>query len=247
MTVFRSAQNAKQYLKSTIEPQGDLEIDEPVEIESMEQGGGEAGRAANGPEADTLIDVEAVHVEAEGRGPSHVDGSAGLGGQAAVAERGPEAADGRLLARPQVDGVAAGSMVAVLCRVDEESIEEEWTLATILSYSRAEGHYEVQDCETDNEGLALAVAGPGNRRFIPEDRLLHLASSDDEALIGEEQRLKAPVLALFPGTTCLYPAVVISTPSRRRKTRDYLLRFNDDEAPSRACPARFVLPLPAAL
>lgn len=132
----------------------------------------------------------------------------------------------------------AGSLVAVLCRVEEEDSEaEEWILAIVKHFDAAQQVYEVEDCEATGEPVPN-----GKRRTCDADKILHLPPVDENGENEEEREFKPKmaVLALFPGTTCLYPAVVISTPSRRRKTRDYLLRFQDDEVPSRTCPARFI-------
>lgn len=141
-----------------------------------------------------------------------------------------------------------GTLVAVLCRVDSDSEEDEWMLATILEATGA-GAYEVEDCELiegdDEEAQAVQAAnGLGKRRSAELARILRMPTSGANM---EELKPKANVLALFPGTTCLYPAQVISPPSRRKKTRDYLLRFSDDEEPSRTCPPQFVIPAPSML
>lgn len=44
---------------------------------------------------------------------------------------------------------------------------------------------------------------------------------------SEEFKVKQPVLALHPSTNRFQPGVVNSTPSRRRKTGDYLIKFPD--------------------
>lgn len=77
--------------------------------------------------------------------------------------------------------------------------------------------------------------------FVEAGNVIPLPESDESALESPEFRLRQNVLALFPGTTCFYSAVVMSQPSRRRKTRDYLLKFADDDVPSRPCPPRFIL------
>lgn len=56
------------------------------------------------------------------------------------------------------------------------------------------------------------------------------------------------VLAVYPGTTTLYKATVVN-PSRKRKTDDYPLEFDDDESedgsmPQRTVPFYNVVPLP---
>lgn len=77
--------------------------------------------------------------------------------------------------------------------------------------------------------------------LVDAGNVIPLPESDEAALESPEFRLRQNVLALFPGTTCFYSAVVMSQPSRRKKTRDYLLKFADDDVPSRPCPPRFIL------
>lgn len=148
--------------------------------------------------------------------------------------------DGNDASNLEGDGeLVVGTLVAVLCKVEEDSESEEWILAIIKQFNAAEQIYEVEDCETTGE-----IVPNGKRRTCESSKIIALPTAVEEQPEEEEFKPKTAVLALFPGTTCLYPAVVISTPSRRRKTRDYLLRFQDDEVPSRTCPARFVTASP---
>lgn len=165
-----------------------------------------------------------------------------------------------------------GDLVAVLCKVEEEEEEavkmgegqekesgtagEEWMLATVTGYRPDVQQYVVEDCELDMDGLT-PIRGPSKDRLVPLSKIIrlnppptHHHHQGDElheeggGLIAESFPPKSTVLALFPGTTCLYPATVISTPSRRRKTKDYLLKFEDDELPSRTCAPRYIVPIP---
>lgn len=151
-----------------------------------------------------------------------------------------------------------GSVVAVLCQVDEDSRHEEWMMAVARRYIPAPvSMFEVEDCELDpsnaefglgSSGILMPSAGQGRLRQALLSNIIVLPSTDEEALERHaEFKPKSSVLALFPGTTCLYPAFVISNPARRRKTKDYLLRFQDDEVSSRACAPRFVVQNPGRL
>lgn len=143
-----------------------------------------------------------------------------------------------------------GTLVAVLCRVDDESEFDEWMLATVRGYRMEDNLYEVDDCELIEpaEGEPgepyISQNGQGKRRVAPLAKIIRLPQSDEEAGSLEECKSKAKVLALYPGTTCLYPAHVVSPPSKRKKHNDYLLKFNDDEVPSRACAAKYVVEMP---
>lgn len=141
-----------------------------------------------------------------------------------------------------------GSKVAVLCKVEDDGQTEEWMLASILAFKPDDQMYEVADCDLDPSDTPIFGNGPASkRRLVPLSKIVRLPQTEDEALGVEEAKSKCHVLALFPGTTCLYPAQVISGPSRRKKTRDYLLRFHDDEEPSRTCPAQYVLVSPPTI
>lgn len=148
--------------------------------------------------------------------------------------------------------LSPGLLVAVLCRVDEESTNDDWMLATVRQFHPDTRLWEVEDCEggaeneTDEDAMPNIVPGGGNgkRRLVELARILCMPQSEADALEKEELKPKTAVLGLYPGTTCLYPAVVVTPPSRRKKTRDYLLRFNDDEVPSRPCPVQYVITAP---
>jgi len=140
-----------------------------------------------------------------------------------------------------------GTLVAVLCRVEEDSASEDWMLATVERFLPDERVFEVEDCEVaeGDEGEVIPSGGQGRRRKVELARVLRLPQSNEDALAGEDLKAKTPVLALFAGTTCLYPAQVVSGPLRRKKTRDYLVSFQDDEVASRPCYARYVIPTPS--
>lgn len=135
------------------------------------------------------------------------------------------------------EGLNTGSEVAVLCKVDEdESTQEDWILATVLKYNPETELYEVEDAEGANGSPTKGITKA--RYVVPADKILPLSADVDESIKSKQR-----VLALFPGTTCLYPATVISTPARRKKTRDFLVRFSEDEVPQRPVPSKYILPM----
>jgi hypothetical protein len=220
----RSAQNKMEH-----EDEYGMDVDDDGSEEYRDDGGDDNEVVSEQMEEPSLqsheLDVEGLDHEEE-----HNDGNDQMMVDANVEDSASHTAN-------MVD-LPAGSLVAVLCRVEEEDSEaEEWILAIVKQFDATQGVYEVEDCEATGEPVPN-----GKRRVCEASKILHLPPVDESNGDEEEGEFKpkTAVLALFPGTTCLYPAVVISTPSRRRKTRDYLLRFQDDEVPSRTCPARFV-------
>lgn len=83
------------------------------------------------------------------------------------------------------------------------------------------------------------------RYVVPPQQVRPLPDSDVAAVKLHEFPVNHVVLALFPATTCLYRAIVVGAPSKRKKTFDYLVHFDNDEmdgvVPSRIVSARFVL------
>lgn len=196
--------------------------------------------------------------------PSSLPSDAPEGPTGENVESGPESTqegDLDIIGSPGGGGgnIPVGSTVAVRCRVDEESPAEEWILATIVRGAFTTGEegrwsYEVEDVEFEDTASSplrsSSVKGSphksGGKRplrlVVSSDQIRKLPATEEEALnntVGIKVRQR--VLALFPGTTCLYAATVISTPVRRKKTRDFLLKFSDDDVPSRAVPPRYVL------
>lgn len=104
-----------------------------------------------------------------------------------------------------------------------------------------------------NEYLLLARDGDRFVDFFPDTSASHPKTyAADEVVLfsmiptndGDlmEHRVKQPVLALYPNTNKMLPGQVSSTPTRRRKTGDYLIKFptNPQSVP---CSARFVCSL----
>lgn len=155
-----------------------------------------------------------------------------------------------------------GQTVAAHCKIDNEMNQEDWILAVVIrsvpasTSSSGKDEYEIEDVELgdlalDHSSGSSPLKTSSNKRvqkktlrfIVPADKVLYIPN-DEESIIRttETIKIRQPVLALFPGTTCLYPAIVISCPSRRKKTREFLVKFADDDAPSRSVPARFIVP-----
>lgn len=85
-----------------------------------------------------------------------------------------------------------------------------------------------------------------------ENFILPLPPNNDFAMKHKDLFSKPgmPVLALFPGTTCMYPSTVYSSPSVKKKIRDYQVKFENDvdefgvKDPPRPVEPKFVIPRP---
>lgn len=147
-------------------------------------------------------------------------------------------------------GIPVGGEVVIQCCVDRETGQEDWILGTLLRV-RPDGSYEVEDVEDVPDGnggfLASATTSPikSGRRMKFTVRPGKIRMIPPKAVEPEDNPIKTRerVLALYPGTTCMYPATVVSVPTRRRRTNDFLVKFHDDTAPHRAVPSRYVLRL----
>lgn len=149
--------------------------------------------------------------------------------------------------RRKLESIKAGCEVVVLTKVDSESDQEDWILALMIR-STDDGFVEVEDVdEPPNEASSSSTSSPQKssktRYKIPPERVLLLSENPE----SESFKIRERVLALFPGTTCLYPATIINVPSRRKKTKDYLVRFNDDIVSNRPVPSKYILKIPMGL
>ncbi|KAF2551294.1 hypothetical protein F2Q68_00036358 [Brassica cretica] len=145
--------------------------------------------------------------------------------------------------RNQIEAYASLRGEQVAARVTADDAEkDEWFVVKVIHFDRETKEVEVLDEEPgdDEEGggqrtykLSMSCILPFPKRNDP--------STTQEFLPGK------PVLAVYPGTTALYKATVISTP-RKRKSDEYLLEFDDDEEdgalPQRTVPFHKVVALP---
>lgn len=139
-----------------------------------------------------------------------------------------------------------GRPVAAFCKVDEAAADEDCILATVVGFDPSTECYEIEDVEsggsTTSSPTKSATRSSALRFFVPTHKVKALPVTDQDAILATEHLVpKQEVWALFPGTTCLYPATIVSTPSRRKKTSDFLVKFRDDDVPSRAVQPKYIL------
>ena len=124
-----------------------------------------------------------------------------------------------------------GSLIAAHVNVSSEveKAQEEWILATIIGHTK--DGYVIEDFEDISEGEPKVDASPVLRQFtVSKEKILILPRSVDEAItIAEALKPKDKVLALFPGTTCMYPAIVVSFPQKVHSILSPLPLFFSDE------------------
>jgi len=121
--------------------------------------------------------------------------------------------------------VPAGSAVAAKRRDDPP----EWILAIVLRHIPRLNKYKVVDADPDE--------GPESRTYyiMPRKNLIPLPKWVPEQWNKSTQFSKnIPVLAMFPNTTSFYPATVQVGP-KRRKNKNYVLVFEDDEEDGKKC------------
>ncbi|KAJ8605585.1 hypothetical protein CTAYLR_000015 [Chrysophaeum taylorii] len=123
-------------------------------------------------------------------------------------------------------------VAAKVTMVDENG---SWILASVVSYSKHNDTYQVQD---EDEATAKIIELPSSRirRLYEDDADAHDLQKGDR------------VLAIFPETTSFYRAVVSKTPKRNAtgSVTEVVLKFEDDEddagrTPHRRVNIRYVL------
>ncbi|KJE89440.1 hypothetical protein CAOG_00906 [Capsaspora owczarzaki ATCC 30864] len=133
--------------------------------------------------------------------------------------------------------VPNGEQVAAYNAAVEEP-DDRWILATVVNSDSQQ--YEVEDIVED-----VNVDTSQTRHWLPAKCIVALPTWQPEPHRHEAFISKGThVMALYPQTTCFYPAVVFSPPTETR--RDYLLNFSDDEdvdgtTPEREVSVKFVL------
>ncbi|KAL9458302.1 hypothetical protein AB3S75_007217 [Citrus x aurantiifolia] len=144
--------------------------------------------------------------------------------------------------RNQLDTCASLKGEQVAARVTAENADkDEWFVVKVMHFDRETKEFEVLDEEPgdDEEG------GVQRKYKLHMSFIIPFPKRNDSSI--PEFPPGRHVLAVYPGTTALYKATVVSTP-RKRKTDDYLLEFDDDEEdgalPQRTVPFHNVVPLP---
>ncbi|KAI8330857.1 SGF29 tudor-like domain-containing protein [Chlamydoabsidia padenii] len=118
---------------------------------------------------------------------------------------------------------------------------EEWILAVVLSFHADKNKYQVEDVEQDDNGQKQKyMLPPRNVIAVPE-----LADLQNIPDIPSGQ----DVLALYPGTTCFYRAIVIQSPLHGNKENSsgpikYKVQFEDDNNEVKVVLKEHVLQLP---
>ncbi|KAF8028955.1 hypothetical protein BT93_E1584 [Corymbia citriodora subsp. variegata] len=134
-----------------------------------------------------------------------------------------------------------GQQVAARVTVTEDADKDEWLIVKVTNFDRETKEYEVLDEEPgDDEDSG------GQRKYkVPVSHIIPFPKQNDPSS-AQDFHPGSHVLAVYPGTTALYKATVVNT--RKRKTEDYLLEFDDDEEdgtmPQRNVPFYNVVPLP---
>ncbi|CAG8526511.1 15936_t:CDS:2 [Acaulospora colombiana] len=99
--------------------------------------------------------------------------------------------------------------------------------------SLSTGSYEIEDIDKDEAS---------NRYFlVPAKNVIEIPNQGD--MRTPEFPQSHTVIALYPGTTCFYKAVVVKPPEKSNPRR-YLLAFDDDEDARRLVEAQYVLEVP---
>ncbi|KAJ6423974.1 hypothetical protein OIU84_024867 [Salix udensis] len=145
--------------------------------------------------------------------------------------------------RSQLEAWASLKGEQVAARVTGDNAEkDEWFVVKVIHFDRETKEFEVLDEEPgDDEDSG------GQRKYkLPMSCIIPFPKRNDLSVVPDFPPGKH-VLAVYPGTTALYKATVVS-PLRKRKIDDYLLEFDDDEEdgalPQRTVPFHKVVPLP---
>ncbi|KAK6267279.1 hypothetical protein QUC31_018116 [Theobroma cacao] len=151
----------------------------------------------------------------------------------------------------------------VAARVTSDAEKDEWFVVKVINFDEKTKEFEVLDEEPGDD-----EEGSGQRKYkLPVSCIIPFPKRNDPSST-QEFPAGRHVLAVYPGTTALYKATVISTPrknsiaenlmkthfspqSTKQKTYQinrYLLEFDDDEEdgalPQRTVPFHKVVPLP---
>ncbi|GLU11350.1 hypothetical protein SLE2022_281050 [Rubroshorea leprosula] len=145
--------------------------------------------------------------------------------------------------RNHVEACAGLKGEQVAARVRPENAEKDvWIVAKVTHFDRETKEFDVLDEEPGED-----EESGGQRKYkLPMSCIIPFPKRNNPAAITEFSPGR-PVLAVYPGTTELYKATVISTP-RKSKSEEYVLEFDDDEEdgtlPQRTVPFHNVVALP---
>ncbi|XP_061986337.1 SAGA-associated factor 29 homolog A [Populus nigra] len=145
--------------------------------------------------------------------------------------------------RSQLEACASLKGEQVAARVTGDNAEkDEWFVVKVIHFDRETKEFEVLDEEPGDD-----EESGGQRKYkLPMSCIIPFPKRNDPSSAPDFPPGRH-VLAVYPGTTALYKATVVS-PLRKRKIDDYLLEFDDDEEdgalPQRIVPFYKVVPLP---
>ncbi|KAI8336538.1 SGF29 tudor-like domain-containing protein [Chlamydoabsidia padenii] len=138
-----------------------------------------------------------------------------------------------------INGIYSPGTLVAAKQVKQKDKNEEWILAVVLGFHTDKNKYQVEDVEQDDNGQkqkymmpprnVLAVPAPSDLKNIPE-----MSPNQD-------------VLALYPGTTCFYRAIVVHPPSSKENNSGpmhYKVRFEDDNDEVKTVLREHVLQIP---
>ncbi|KAI8061679.1 SGF29 tudor-like domain-containing protein [Gongronella butleri] len=135
-----------------------------------------------------------------------------------------KAANGSSAKKSKTGGQQVGIGVSVAAKLPTDTKDarnEEWILATTVAFHADVNRYEVEDVEQDE-------LGKKPRYRLSARQLIPIPSKAD---VRHEMPAGKHVLALYPGTTCFYKAVIVSPPSKNKDINEggvYKVQFEDD-------------------
>eukprot|EP00246_Nothoceros_aenigmaticus_P001800 TRINITY_DN12445_c0_g1_i1.p1 TRINITY_DN12445_c0_g1~~TRINITY_DN12445_c0_g1_i1.p1 ORF type:complete len:287 (-),score=53.21 TRINITY_DN12445_c0_g1_i1:13-873(-) len=126
--------------------------------------------------------------------------------------------------RTQVDYSAISLGDQVAARVsDDDAEKDDWIVVKVTRYERETNKFEVIDEDPGDD----EDSGHPRKYKLPASCVIPFPKRTDPSS-APDFPVSSQVLAVYPGATALYRAVVVS-PARKRKSDDYLLQFDDDE------------------
>lgn len=121
--------------------------------------------------------------------------------------------------------VTPGHQVAA-CVSAKDDPEQRWILGTVVKFSNKKEEYIVEDIM---EETASSAAAAKERHFLHKDKVLALPQwACYPGILNTFHPAGEKILALYPQTTCFYPAVVHKPPTHE-KPNIYVMHFFDDD------------------
>ncbi|SAL98106.1 hypothetical protein [Absidia glauca] len=112
-----------------------------------------------------------------------------------------------------------GTLVAARQPTQKDARNDEWILARVLQFHPDKNKYHVEDVDRDDFGETQ------HYMLLPR-QLIPIPDRNDHR---PEYPTGRHVLALYPGTTCFYKAIVVVPPSKNKDVvGTYKVQFEDD-------------------